>query len=77
MPQILELPVNLIILHFVVKITFPPFSFTSPQGRHVKTGQLAAIKVMEVTEVKVQRFTSHSFPHFPHPVSPFASGEYI
>lgn len=24
--------------------------FVSPQGRHVKTGQLAAIKVMDVTE---------------------------
>lgn len=27
------------------------FFFASHQGRHVKTGQLAAIKVMDVTEV--------------------------
>lgn len=26
-------------------------NFLHPQGRHVKTGQLAAIKIMEVTEV--------------------------
>lgn len=26
--------------------------FVSSQGRHVKTGQLAAIKVMDVTEVR-------------------------
>lgn len=26
--------------------------FMSSQGRHVKTGQLAAIKVMDVTEVR-------------------------
>lgn len=30
------------------------FLYVFLQGRHVKTGQLAAIKVMEVTEVKVQ-----------------------
>lgn len=27
--------------------------FMSSQGRHVKTGQLAAIKVMDVTEVRL------------------------
>lgn len=31
-------------------LIFPLFCF-SLQGRHVKTGQLAAIKVMDVTEV--------------------------
>uniref|UniRef100_A0A7N8WKU9 Mitogen-activated protein kinase kinase kinase kinase 4-like n=1 Tax=Mastacembelus armatus TaxID=205130 RepID=A0A7N8WKU9_9TELE len=29
------------------------------KGRHVKTGQLAAIKVMEVTEVKMHHIKSH------------------
>lgn len=28
--------------------------FMSSQGRHVKTGQLAAIKVMDVTEVRLR-----------------------
>lgn len=34
-----------------------PYSIAITQGRHVKTGQLAAIKIMEVTEVQavVQR----------------------
>lgn len=38
------------------------FSFS--QGRHVKTGQLAAIKVMEVTEVKVQHISFHTHSFF-------------
>ncbi len=32
----------------------------SDQGRHVKTGQLAAIKVMDVTEVSAHNSQSHA-----------------
>lgn len=32
-------------------VLISPLLFFSLQGRHVKTGQLAAIKVMDVTEV--------------------------
>lgn len=28
--------------------------FSAPQGRHTKTGQLAAIKVMDVTEASIR-----------------------
>lgn len=44
------------------------FSFS--QGRHVKTGQLAAIKVMEVTEVRVQHISFHALSSLSIPFPP-------
>lgn len=41
-------------LHHKVTSSLSPLLFFSLQGRHVKTGQLAAIKVMDVTEVSKQ-----------------------
>lgn len=39
-------------VHFHEKTVCPPPNFSFLQGRHVKTGQLAAIKVMDVTGVR-------------------------
>lgn len=36
----------------ILSLTVPLTVLGSQQGRHVKTGQLAAIKVMDVTEVR-------------------------
>lgn len=41
-----------ILKHIFILIADVTFSFLFMQGRHVKTGQLAAIKVMDVTEVR-------------------------
>lgn len=50
-----------------------PLLFSFHQGRHVKTGQLAAIKVMDVTGV---RCTFHTHTHARTPTLQINSSDY-